>query len=29
MSEVPKVSSEVEHLFEALDQDGPMVGIVL
>ena len=25
----PKVSSEVEHLFEALDQDGPMVGIVL
>jgi 5-(carboxyamino)imidazole ribonucleotide mutase len=29
MSEVPKVQSEVEHLFEALDQDGPMVGIVL
>ena len=29
MSEVPKVASEVEHLFEALDQDGPMVGIVL
>ena len=25
----PKPASEVEHLFEALDQDGPMVGIVL
>ena len=25
----PRSASEVEHLFEALDQDGPMVGIVL